>query len=183
MWRGLYGGHDPGVCARYVGAQVHWLLGYPEKGLLRGQEALALAEKIAHPFSLALALQYNSMLHLNRGEPDVALGQLKRAEALAAEHRLGLMVLEPHFLRGAALTLKAELDEAIGCLREKLADRASAMRVRCFGLATLAHALIRQGECDAALAAVEEGLNTEDETGNREWDAELHRLLGVTLCV
>jgi class 3 adenylate cyclase len=152
LHRELYGGHDPGVCARYVGAQVHWLLGYPEKGLLRGKEALALAEKISHPFSLALALQYNSMLHLNRGEPDIALHQLKRAEALAAEHRLGLMVLEPHFLRGAALTLKGELDEAIGCLREKLADRASAMRVRCFGLATLAHALIRQGECDAALA-------------------------------
>ena len=29
----LYGGHDPGTCARYFGAQAHWLLGYPEQGL------------------------------------------------------------------------------------------------------------------------------------------------------
>ena len=28
----VYGGHDPGVCARYHGAQAEWLLGYPEQG-------------------------------------------------------------------------------------------------------------------------------------------------------
>jgi hypothetical protein len=27
LHRQLYGGHDPGVCARYMGAQAHWLLG------------------------------------------------------------------------------------------------------------------------------------------------------------
>ena len=27
----LYGGHDPGVCAGYIGAWAHWLLGYPDK--------------------------------------------------------------------------------------------------------------------------------------------------------
>ena len=48
----LYGGHDPGVCAGYFGAQVDWLLGYPEEALAFGSEALALAERIAHPFSL-----------------------------------------------------------------------------------------------------------------------------------
>jgi len=53
--RMLYGGHDPGVCAGYMGASVHWLLGYPEKGLALGNEALALAECIAHPLSLGFA--------------------------------------------------------------------------------------------------------------------------------
>ena len=38
-----YGGHDPGVCASSIGALVYWLLGYPEKGLTIGNEALALA--------------------------------------------------------------------------------------------------------------------------------------------
>src|ERR1700738_5355424 len=51
-----YGGHDPGVCASSIGALVHWLLGYPDKGLTIGNEALALAERLAHPFSLELAL-------------------------------------------------------------------------------------------------------------------------------
>jgi hypothetical protein len=54
--RELYGGHDPGVCANHIGAQVRWLLGYPDKGQALGLQALALAEKIAHPFSLAPAV-------------------------------------------------------------------------------------------------------------------------------
>jgi hypothetical protein len=51
----LYGGHDPCVCGRFVGGQVYWQLGYPEKGLALGRATLALAERIAHPFSLASA--------------------------------------------------------------------------------------------------------------------------------
>jgi hypothetical protein len=70
LHRELYGGHDPGVCASHIGAQVRWLLGYPETGLALGQEALTLAEKIAHPFSLALTLQYNSMLLVELGRVD-----------------------------------------------------------------------------------------------------------------
>jgi hypothetical protein len=53
------GGHDPGVCADSLGAVGHWLLGYPEKALAIGSQALALAERIAHPFSLGLALLFN----------------------------------------------------------------------------------------------------------------------------
>jgi len=66
-------------------------------------------------------------------------------------------------------------------VRVKLADRASAIRLRCFGLARLADTLILQGKYDEALATVEEGLGIEEETGNRQLDAELHRLLGLTL--
>jgi hypothetical protein len=51
----LYGGHYPRVCGRFIGGQVYWQLGYPEKGLALGRAALALAERIAHAFSLASA--------------------------------------------------------------------------------------------------------------------------------
>jgi hypothetical protein len=75
------------MCADCFGAQVNWLLGYPEKGLELGRAALALAERIAHPFSLVQALVFNAMLNLDCGEPETALQQLDAAEALAAEHR------------------------------------------------------------------------------------------------
>jgi class 3 adenylate cyclase/tetratricopeptide (TPR) repeat protein len=51
-----YGGHGPGVCARSVGGWAEWLLGYPDKALASTVESLALAERIAHPFSLVRAL-------------------------------------------------------------------------------------------------------------------------------
>ncbi|MGA9893528.1 MAG: AAA family ATPase, partial [Xanthobacteraceae bacterium] len=94
LHRQLYGGHDPGICAGNFAAQVHWLLGFSEQGLMLGNHALALAERIAHPFSFAITLQFYSMLHLERGEPELALQRLAAAEALAAEQRFGF-VLEP----------------------------------------------------------------------------------------
>jgi hypothetical protein len=45
----------------------------------------------------------------------------------------------------------------------------------------LAEALTRQGKHGAALAAVREGLEEQERTGHRSWDAELHRLEGIAL--
>src|SRR6266536_1708361 len=174
----LYGGHDPGICARFLGAMVYWLLGHPQEALALSTEAVAFAERLAHPLSLEIALLFGAMLHLDRGEPELALQRLGTAEALVADQRLGFIV-EPQFLRGAALTAQGRLTEATACLREGLAGRLGALRDRPYGLARLADALARQGEHGAALTAVREGLEAREKTGNRQWEAELQRLAGI----
>ena len=179
LQRHLYGGHDPGACAHYLGAQAQWLLGYPDKSLGSANTALAMTEQIAHPFSSALALQYVSMLHLERGEPELALQRIDAVEALAAEQRIGF-VLEPKLLRGAALTALGAVEDAVACLREGLAGRTAA-RLQCYGIARLADALVLQGDHGAAVAAVREGLSTAERTGHRQWEAELYRLEGIAL--
>ena len=176
----LYGGHDPGVCAGYLGAQAHWLIGYSDRALAIDDEALALAERIAHPFSLVAAQLFVAMLHLDRREPELALQRLATAEALAAEQRLRFFV-EPRFLRGAVLAAQGAFEEAVACLREGLAGRLGGMVFRPFGLAGLAEALAQQGEHGAALAAAREGLQSQEETGQGRFDAELHRLEGIAL--
>ena len=120
------------------------------------------------------------MLHVDRGEPEMALQRLAAAEALVAEQRLGFIV-EPRFMRGAALSAQGAFEEAVACLREGLASRLGAMLLRLYGLARLAEALARQGEHGAALAAAREGLKVQEETGHRQWEAELHRLEGIAL--
>jgi tetratricopeptide (TPR) repeat protein len=175
----LYGGHDPGVCARYMGAQAYWLLGQPDTGLAMGEEALALAERIAHPFSLGTALVMNAMLHLDRDEPEAALQRIEAAEALAAEQRLGLAI-EPEILRGGVMTAQGASAEAVACLREAL-TRPRAPRLRPYGLARLGEALAQQGEYGASLTALREGLADQERTGQRRWEAELHRLEGLAL--
>jgi len=45
----------------------------------------------------------------------------------------------------------------------------------------LAEALSRQGQHGAALAAVKEGLEEQERTGQRRWEPELHRLKGIPL--
>ena len=178
----VYGGHDPGVCAGYVGAQVEWLLGYPEKARASIAAALALAERIAHPFTLGLVLTYSSVVYLNRREPERALRPLEAAEMLAAEQRLSFN-LEPGMLRGAALLGQGAVDEAIARIREGVAKWTALGRTLNlpFGLASLAEGLARRGDRAAALAALREGLEIAGATGEHKWDAELHRLTGTVL--
>jgi class 3 adenylate cyclase len=176
----LYGGHDPGACARYVDALAHWMLGYPDQALALSCESLAFSERLAHPFSLVDASLFNTMLHLDRGAPELALQRLEAAQALVAEQRLAFN-LEPRFLRGAALSAQGAFEEAVTCLREGLASGLGAKRLRTYGITRLADALARQGEHGMALAVAREGLHIEEETGQRWWDAELYRLEGVAL--
>jgi class 3 adenylate cyclase/tetratricopeptide (TPR) repeat protein len=176
----LYGGHDPGTCARFLGAMIYWLLGYPQQALTLSTEAVAMAERLAHPLSLEIALLYGAMLHLDRGEPELALRRLDAAETLVADERLGFIV-EPHFLRGAALTAQGEFANAVASLREGLAGRLGMLRDRAYGLARLSEALVRRGEHEAALTAAREGLEVREKTGSRQWEPECQRLEGIAL--
>ena len=177
--RHIYGGHDPGLCARYLGAQAVWTLGHPDSALALGKEALTMSERIAHPFSRGLGLQYFAMLHLDRCEPEPALQLIAMVDALVAEHRIGL-VLDLALLRGAALILQGAQHEAAARLREALADRRAAPRLRCYGLAKLAEALARSNGA-AAVTVAAEGLNVAKQTGHRQWMAELYRFKGEAL--
>jgi len=178
----VYGGHDPGVCAQISGAWAESLLGYPDNALASISKGLALAERIAHPFTLGFALLFSSQVYLNRREPERALRQLDAAEAVAAEQRLSFN-LEPGMLRGAALLAQGAVDEAIGRIREGVAKWTALGRTLNlpFGLASLSEGLARRGDRVAALAALREGLEIADATGERKWDAELHRLTGTML--
>src|SRR5271165_5205088 len=176
--RFVYGGHDPGVCAGNVGAQVEWLLGYPEKALVSIADALALAERIAHPFTLSLVFINSSVVYLNRHEPERALRQLDAAEVLAAEQRLSL-VYEPGMLRGVALLGQGAVDEAIARIREGITKWTRLYLP--YGLAFLAEGLARHGDRAAALDAVRQGLAIANATGEHMWDAELHRVTGTVL--
>jgi predicted ATPase len=145
-----------------------------------GNGALALAERIAHPFNLVIALQFNAILHLDRGEPNLALRRIDAAEAIAAEQRVAFS-WEPRFLRGAALIAAGAFEEAVACLREGLIGRLGATRSRLYGLTLLAEALVRQGEHGAALAAARDGLGAQEQSGQCQYGAELRRLEEVAL--
>ena len=110
----------------------------------------------------------------------MAMRRLSAAEELVADQRLGF-ILEPHFLRGAALSAQGAFGDVVACLREGLASRLGKLRDRPYGLARLAEALVQQGAHEAALAAAREGLKAREETGNREWELELKRLEGIAL--
>ena len=57
-----------GVSCRRRAALTLWYLGYPEQALERSHESIALAQELAHPYSLAYALYYAAVLHGLRRE-------------------------------------------------------------------------------------------------------------------
>ena len=69
----LYGGHDPGVCARMVSAWDEWMVGHSDRGLRFMGDALRLAEELAHPYSKLMVLQYAAIFHLFRREIPTAM--------------------------------------------------------------------------------------------------------------
>ena len=46
------------MCCPSYAAWTLWMLGYPDQALQRRQEALTLAQELAHPFSLVAALSF-----------------------------------------------------------------------------------------------------------------------------
>ena len=178
----VYGGHDPGACARWIGALAEWLLGYPEKALASSVESLTLAERVAHPFTSILALTNSSVFHLNNRQPEAVLERLETAEALGAEQRLSF-IIDPEIIRGAALVGLGASEEGIVRIQQGLTEtrRKGATFYLPFSLAFLADALAGRGEQTAALAAARDGLEVASKTGEHIWDADLHRLAGLAL--
>ncbi|MGW3961176.1 ATP-binding protein [Amycolatopsis sp. NPDC005003] len=67
-------GTRPDVHGPAWAAHAHWLLGHEDAAVACGAEAIALARRIDHPYSLAIALAYAGITHQMRGDRR-ALGQ------------------------------------------------------------------------------------------------------------
>jgi predicted ATPase len=82
--------HDvaPGVTCLAYAANILWCLGFPAQAVRRSQEALALAQTLSHPYSLAFARYWAALLHYRRREALVAFEESERGDLLAETHRL-----------------------------------------------------------------------------------------------
>jgi predicted ATPase len=141
-----------------------------------------LAERLAHPFSLEVALLWAAMVHHIRREPERALRQARRAEALAAEHRLATPI-SPIVLQAGALA-DGEAVEALAQLRAASAGKHGSVTLFLFkpyALALLSMTQEQVGDHAAALETIAEALAASEESGARWWEAEIHRLKGMVL--
>jgi adenylate cyclase len=76
---------DLGVFHLCFAAHTLWHQGYPDQARTRIHEALALAQELAHPFSLALARGYEAMLYQFRREGRRAQESAETAISLCTE--------------------------------------------------------------------------------------------------
>jgi predicted ATPase len=174
----FFHGYDPGVFSLFYEALVLWLNGYPNQASKRSEEALALAQELAHPFSLASALAFAAQLHHYRREMQLARERAEACVTLSTERGFAFWLVWGTLLRGRALIAEGREEEGISLLREGIAAyQAMGAGV---GLSTFLTLLIEAhgqvGQVEEGLAMVAKALAMVEQTGERVGEAELYRL-------
>jgi class 3 adenylate cyclase/predicted ATPase len=179
----LYGGHDPGMCAHATLGLTLWFLGYPDKALEQALEAVTLAEKLSHPFSLVLARSFLTFLRQFRGEVDETVADARLVVKLCTENVVENYLAAGRILSGWAAAAQGNADQSIIEIREGIEGwRRAGTRMReSYYLTLLSETYDWAGQPERGLDTLEEALEFIDETGERRWEAEIYRLKGELL--
>jgi tetratricopeptide (TPR) repeat protein len=174
-------GQDPGVHSLSYAALTLWLLGYPDQARQRSLEAFALAQKLAHPFSLAFALIH--VVHIHRFSREVKATEERAKElcVLSTEHGFPITLAFGVAHRGWALAEQGMATEGIIQIRQAIetwSATGATLFFKPFFFAMLAEAYGKEGSPEKGLAIVTEALAVANTIGERFWEAELYRLKG-----
>ncbi|MDK1477812.1 adenylate cyclase, partial [Sinorhizobium sp. 6-117] len=171
---------DPRVAGLSVLSWTLFALGYPEQAQARSNEALADARELSHRNTLGYALLYGCILSQLRGDwreaRDRADSLITLARAQGSPHFLGAGTI----VRGWTLAEMGELPAAITQVREGLASwqMTGARFLVPFFLSLLASVETHAGGARRGLDLLTDALVRARETGERWFEAELHRLTG-----
>ncbi|NVK42817.1 MAG: AAA family ATPase [Oceanospirillaceae bacterium] len=175
---GYHYGLDPGVLAHTFIAWIQSFCGEPDSARSRCRTMLALAQELAHPFSLAFALGHSAELYQFLGDVEQARRQAEAAVELSTEQGLPYWLAQSSVILGWARAQSGDCDAGIEMCRSGLeAYRAGGAELACsYLLAVLAESQLRCGHLGAAREAVGEGLELVQLHGEHYYEAELHRL-------
>jgi predicted ATPase len=176
-------GQDPGVACRANVAQSLWLLGYPAQALARLHEALALAQELSHPFSLAFARCWAAIVSQSRRDVPAVHEHAEAAVALATEQGFTQWAAMGRSLRGWALAMQGQGEAGIAQVRQgitalRATGAATAVPYFCTVLADVSAHL---GHPADGLQALAEAHALVEQHEERYWEAEISRLRGVLL--
>jgi predicted ATPase len=178
----VYGHHDPIVCGRALGAWALELLGECELATRYSEVSIALARRLGHPFSEIHALVFAAFLHRMRDDAPRTRALSHEAATIARGQGFVQLLARATTMRGWAMAQMGEVEEGIAHMREGIeATRALGPTFLPYFLGSLAEGYVKAGRFDRALDALTEALATVQRTGERFYEAELHRLQGELL--
>jgi predicted ATPase len=155
-------------------------LGYPEQARARSREALDAARELAHVNTLAYALLFACFFEQFRGAGRETQDRAEALVELSTEQDFPHFLAAASMIRGWALTQSGEAETGLAQLRQGLpAWRATGARLYepyFLGLQAEAHG--RCGAVEEGLDLVAKALHRVEETGERWFEAELHRITG-----
>jgi class 3 adenylate cyclase/tetratricopeptide (TPR) repeat protein len=181
-WMGaVFGGHDPGVCAHQIQAQVLCLSGFISEGKKRLDRAVSLAETLKHPHSLAFVLQNATLVHQLTSDYEAVHQVGQRLIELSEKYNFPPQRAHALVLCGWARAVGQDSDAGLE-LMEAEYPRASAMGpLFRYYAALLAEARAKVGRVSDALTLLRSALDTVTEPGIGVFVPELYRLQGMCL--
>jgi predicted ATPase len=176
--------HDeaPGVVCLAFAANTLWCLGYSAQAMRRSQEALALAQALAHPASLALAHYWAAFLaHRRRAVPAVQ-AHADTLLTLATAQGFPLWVGLGTCWRGWVLTMQGQSTAGLTQLRQGLAAvLATGQILSQIGLILLVEAAAHAGRVEEGLRLLAEAHTALEASARGDLLAEAYRLQGELL--
>ena len=166
----------------YLGI-VLFCLGFPDQALARSSAAIVTARQQAHPPSLAVILVLDTRLHLLIGDNAVVDERAAQLVAVTTEQGFSFWRAQGAIYRGWVKVKNGDVMEGISLLRSgSAAHRATgAETVGPYFNGLLASAYEISGQIEEALAQLDDALQIIERTGERWFEAELHRHKGQLL--
>jgi predicted ATPase len=175
-----FGSHDAGVCARLFASRTMAFVGRVNEAIQASEEAIALSTSLDQPFSSALSLTFRAALDQVCGDVLSAGSHAAEASAVAREQGFALLLAWSSILEGWAAAQQGDHDRGILMIARNIeaTRRLGSDQFQPYLLGTLADANLSAGRIQDGLAAVREALTVVRHTGERFYEAELHRLDG-----
>jgi predicted ATPase len=179
----LHQGEASEVRCLVTAARTLWCLGYPTQALRRSEEAIALAQELAHPYSLAMAHYQAAILSYHCRDVPAVQAQAEALMTLATDQGFPLFVGHGTYLRGWGLALQGEGTAGLAQLRQGLSAIVAAGQElsRPFCLILLAEATGHVGQVEDGLRLLAEARRVLEVSRRGDLLAEAYRLQGTVL--
>jgi predicted ATPase/class 3 adenylate cyclase len=176
-------GEASGVRCLAMAANALWCLGAPAQAERRSAEALALAQALAHPYSLAAAQFWAVWLYYRRRDVLAVQAQAESLLTLATTQGFPLFVAHGTYWRGWALAMQGEGEAGLAQLRQGLAAVVATGNevTPPICLVLLAEAAGHVGQVEEGLSRLAEALAAFEAGGRGDLLAEAYRLQGTLL--
>jgi class 3 adenylate cyclase/tetratricopeptide (TPR) repeat protein len=176
-----FGGHDPGVCANSQCGCSEQLLGERQKAAHSLAQAVALAELLDHPNSLAHGLHNSGIGHQLGNDRDATFAVAHRAAGLAEKFGLLPWRAGSLVLAGWATAIGSGVADAARLIDAEIDNATAVGPLPQYYLGLAAEVLLAAGRPADGLAHLDRAIAGIDEPGIGFYLPEIYRLRGECL--
>jgi class 3 adenylate cyclase/predicted ATPase len=175
-------GHSTAMCHSYL-SRTLWFMGCVDEATAHSLESVKLARSLALPMTVAQATGMHTLLQQVRRRTDETLDWAQQTRAYAMEHGLVYWSALSSMVEAWGIAERGDLGQGIvqfRCGLDGYLSTGARLGYSSF-LVVLGQLLARDGRCPEAFEAVSKAADHVQATGERYYEAEVHRLKGELL--